>query len=335
MDKKKWFHRPKKKHAMPGERERRKKLLHLLAGIVAVAAVLFLSVTAWRHYQTSRAEQFQNRLDAVQNGASGSFEQISPDTPLYVLVIGRDGNTPQQVNFVGLAAVNKEKKHIDFIMLPDNTKIEGRKEKGIQELQDVYTEGGRTLVQAVVEDMFHIPVPFYVEFSEDTFVKMIDMSGGLPMYVEENMYHADETGATDINLFQGYQTLTGQEAAGYMRYIDEDGYLSRTQRQERLVKLFYADRQQRFGISNMLFLYRFWNNVDSNISAKDIAALAFSFRHVPAEDIHFYILPGENTNDGATGGKTQWSYDPVEGQKIIGATNNAIAPAPEPPSNTP
>ena len=127
MDKKKWFHRPKKKHAMPGERERRKKLLHLLAGIVAVAAVLFLSVTAWRHYQTSRAEQFQNRLDAVQNGASGSFEQISPDTPLYVLVIGRDGNTPQQVNFVGLAAVNKEKKHIDFIMLPDNTKIEGRK----------------------------------------------------------------------------------------------------------------------------------------------------------------------------------------------------------------
>lgn len=183
--------------------------------------------------------------------------------------------------------------------------------------------------------MFHIPVPFYVEFSEDTFVKMIDMSGGLPMYVEENMYHADETGATDINLFQGYQTLTGQEAAGYMRYIDEDGYLSRTQRQERLVKLFYADRQQRFGISNMLFLYRFWNNVDSNISAKDIAALAFSFRHVPAEDIHFYILPGENTNDGATGGKTLWSYDPVEGQKIIGATNNAIAPAPEPPSNTP
>ena len=77
MDKKKWFHRPKKKHAMPGERERRKKLLHLLAGIVAVAAVLFLSVTAWRHYQTSRAEQFQNRLDAVQNGASGSFVRLS------------------------------------------------------------------------------------------------------------------------------------------------------------------------------------------------------------------------------------------------------------------
>ena len=37
MDKKKWFHRPKKKHTMPGERERRRKLLHLPRR-VAVAA---------------------------------------------------------------------------------------------------------------------------------------------------------------------------------------------------------------------------------------------------------------------------------------------------------
>lgn len=335
MDKRNLFKRPKKKPSLPGEKERRRALLRLLAGVVVAVAIAFLVVTAWRHYQSSRAEQFQNRLDAVQNGASDSFEQMSPDTPLYVLVIGRDGNTPEQVNFIGLAAVNKEKKHIDLIMLPDNTKIEGRKEKGVQELQDVYTEGGRTLVQAVVEDMFHIPVPFYVEFTTDAFVKMIDMSGGLPMYVEENMYHADENGTTDINLFKGYQTLNGQEAAGYMRYIDEDGYLSRTQRQERLVKLFYEERQQQFGLMNMLFLYRFWNHVESNISAKDIASLAFAFRNVPVEDIHFFILPGENTNDGATGGKTLWTYDPIEGQKIIGATNNAIASAPEPPSNTP
>ena len=43
------------------------------------------------------------------------------------------GGHPQQANFVGVAAINKAKKHIDIIMLPDDTKIEGRKEKGIQE----------------------------------------------------------------------------------------------------------------------------------------------------------------------------------------------------------
>lgn len=72
--------------------------------------------------------------------SSNDFVQTSADKPLYVLLIGTDGENPQQANFVGVAAINKDKKHIDIIMLPDDTKIEGRKEKGIQELQDVYTE---------------------------------------------------------------------------------------------------------------------------------------------------------------------------------------------------
>ena len=289
-------------------------------GILILAVLIISGIGfAWKQHQQSQAQR--------QSGQQ--FVQTSPDRPLYVLVVGTDGNTPEQANFIGLAAVNTDKKHIDFIMMPDNTKIEGRRGKGVQELQDVYSEGGLPLLQAVVEDMFHIPIPFYAIFSADTFVRLVDMNGGLPLYVEQNMYHADGDGTTDINLFQGYQNLTGQEALGYMRYIDSDGYLFRTQRQERLVKLFYDARQHRFGLSNMLFMYRFWNQVDSNIPAKDMASLAFAFRNVPASDIQFYILPGENTIDAETKGKTLWNYDPVEGQKIIGTTNNAIAPAPQ------
>ena len=135
----------------------------------------------------------------------------------------------------------------------------------------------------------------------------------------------------DINLFQGYQTLTGKEAAGYMRYIDADGYLSRTQRQERFIKNFYEDRQDCFGVTNAFFMYRAWHNVDSNISAKDMAQLAFDFRGVTADNIDFYILPGEMAMSGKNGDtKYYWTYDPVEVQKVIGRTNNAISTAPEP-----
>ena len=83
-------------------------------------------------------------------------------------------------------------------MLPDDTKIEGRKEKGIQELQDVYSEGGMSLVRAVVEDIFHIPIPYYATFTADSFSKMVDLSGGVPIYVEKNMYHGDEATRTAI-----------------------------------------------------------------------------------------------------------------------------------------
>lgn len=52
------------------------------------------------------------------------------------------------------------------------------------------------------------------------------------------MYHEHADGTVDFNLGQGYQHLTGAEASGYMRYLDGDGEISRTQRQERFVKAF-------------------------------------------------------------------------------------------------
>lgn len=312
---------------------RRQKLRRFLLIVAALVFICLLSIAGWKHFQDARQSQLQGKIDAVQNGSAASFTQSSPDIPLYVLVVGVDNDMPQHANFIGVAAVNREKKQVDFIMLPDNTKITGRKEKGIQELQDVYSEGGMPLLRAVVEDIFHIPIPFYAEFTEDTFSKMIDMGGGFPMYVEKNMYHADAAGETDINLFKGYQVLNGHEAAGYMRYIDSDGYLSRTQRQERFVKEFYADRENHFGISNAIFMYRFWNQVESNISNKDMAFLTLDFRNVPVSAIHFYILPGEMTVDKETSYKELWTYDPVEVQKIIGTTNNAIAAAPSAPAS--
>lgn len=269
----------------------------------------------------------------TNNAASpnATFGQINPDVPVYVLLVGIDKNTPEQANFVGLAAINETKKTVDFIMLPDNTKIEGRKEKGIQDLQSVYSEGGMPLLQAVVEDVVHLPIPYYAVFTEDTFSDLIDMSGGLPMYVEENMYHADAKGKTDINIIQGYQRLTGHEAAGYMRYIDENGYIPRTLRQERLVRQFYEDRQHHFGLDNAILLYRFWHQIDSNIPAKDMASLAYSFRNVPVSNFHFYILPGEIAKDTESQdyySTLYWTYDPVEVQKIIGTTNNSVTAAP-------
>ena len=160
---------------------------------------------------------------------------------------------------------------------------------------------------------------------------MIDMNGGVPLYVEKNMYHGDAAGETDINIFQGYQTLDGKDATGYMRYLDSNGYVSRTQRQERFIKNFYEDRQKDFGLSNAFFMYRLWHNVDSNIPAKDMAELAFDFRSVTADNINFYILPGEMAPGGkSSDNKYYWTYDPVEVQKVIGRTNNAISAAPKP-----
>lgn len=301
--------------------ERRHRFLLRLGLLIIVVLACIAAYLAFNHLRPA-----VNNSNTTTAG-SQDFTQQSADIPLYVLVIGIDDGEMPQANFVGLAAVNKDKKTIDFIMLPDNTKIEGRKEKGAQALQDIYREGGLTLTRAVIEDIFKIPVPYYISFTKDSFSHMIDMNDGMPLYVEKPMYH-EENGVTDIDLEQGYQLLTGEEAVGYMRFIDKDGFLPRAQRQERFVKAFYKEMEQHFGITNAVNVYRLWNHVDSNIAAKDMARLAWTFRNVPVEDIHFYMLPGEVAKSGETHtatADTLWNYDPVEVQKIIGTSNNAIA----------
>lgn len=306
-------------------------LLYRILAVVIVVAIVVAIRAAWLHYQAAANPPVVSNDSSEPNG----FIQTDPDKPLYILLVGTDSGHPEQANFVGIAAVNQIKQHIDVIMLPDDTKIEGRKEKGLQELQDVYSEGGLTLTKAVVEDIVHVPIPYYIAFTEDSFADMVNMSGGVPLYVEKDMVHQDaDTGETDINLFQGYQDLNGQEALGYMRYLDSDGYVARSQRQERLIKNFYADRQQRFGIFNALFMYRLWQHVDSNIPAKAMFDLAWNFRNVTVDNLDFYILPGEMAPSGkADDPKQYWTFDPVEVQKVIGRTSNAITSAPAPSDN--
>lgn len=319
--------RPKKTRRRPRRPKkslRRKRIVLFFLAALAIISVLILGVRAmFNLYDTSSNAQMQSRVDEVQSGPADEFKQFSPDVPLYVLLVGVDDKDPQESNFVALAAINKEKQHVDFIMLPDNTKIEGRKEKGSQELSEIYNEGGLKLTQAVVEDIFHIPVPFYAVFTEDNFKDIINETGGLSIYVEKDMYKEDENGKTDINLLQGYQTLNGDKSLEYVRYIDQDGQLARSQRQERFVKLFYAAMQQEhFGIVNMYRTYRLWKHVLSNVPARDMAKLSYSFKDIPVTSISFYILPGELIESK---GKEYWNFDPVEVQKIIGNTNNALA----------
>lgn len=308
-------------------KKRRRRLI--IGAVVVVIMALIFAMLAYNHYNQKKAAEAQSQIDGVPTATATDFQQVSPDVPLYVLCVGIDDKTDDKAIFVGVAAINKDKNHIDFIMLPDNTKIEGRKEKGTQTLQSVYDEGGLSLVRAVVEDIFHLPIPYYAVYKTDTLAKMVDMAGGVPMYVEKNMYQVNAADTPVVDLYQGYQTMHGDDAVQYMRYVDSDGNISRTLRQERFVKVFYEDREKNhFGLTNMLFMYRFWNNVDSNISAKDMAHLAWSFRGVPVEDIQFYILPGEVGKEKLDEG--YWTFDPVEVQKILGTTNNAIATAPDP-----
>lgn len=252
-------------------------------------------------------------------GLTIPLEQKSLDKPIYVLVIGRDSSNPAQGDATFLMSINKQQKNIDIIGIPSNTKIDSRDKKSTAMLNTIYSTGGIELTKAVVEDIFHIPIPYYVVIDEAAFKKSIDVMGVPDMYVEKEMVHIDSTTNTaDVNLARGFQTLDADKAYQYVRFVDEDtNAFSRTQRQERLIKEMISMQENKFALTRMWEAWRLWSSFDSNISTTDILRLVMDMGSLPSSQIHYYILPGTKET---IGGQIYWNYDPTEAQQLVGIT---------------
>ena len=127
---------------------------------------------------------------------------------------------------------------MDVIGIPSNSKIDNRDQTDATMLNSIYEKGGIELTKAVIEDMFHISIPYYVVVNQTAFKKTNDVLGNQQIYVEQPMEHIDAEGNIDIDLRRGYQTLDSNNALAYLRYSDpKHDTFTRVQRQEKIPKI--------------------------------------------------------------------------------------------------
>lgn len=254
-----------------------------------------------------------------------SVEQKALDKPVYVLIVGKDKNNPSQADSLFLMSINMNTSTMDIIGIPSNSKIESRDQKSVSMLNQMYADGGIELTKAVVEDVFHISIPYYVVVDETAFRKTSDVLGDQQFYVEKNMEHVDaETGNKDIDLRRGYQNLDSDKALAYLRYADEhNDNFSRVQRQERFLKLWVEREQDRFFLTKAWHIWRLWSHYESNISTWDAIKLMRSISQTEKDHIHFYILPGEKEKIDNI---VYWHVNPTEAQRLVGITMGTLSP---------
>ncbi len=312
-------------------KKRRKKKSNVRWGRLLLVLLVFLALVGVIVWGTSIAisyVQFMNsrststivtnrELASTEKTSTStvSVEQKALDKPIYILLIGKGRDN--QADSLFLMSVNLDQHTMDIIGIPSNSKIESRDQKSVDMLNTMYSQGGIDLTKAVVEDMFHISIPYYVVVDESAFIKTNDVWGNKDFYVEENMQHTDaNTGIEDINLRRGYQTLDSEQALGYLRYSEPNfDTLSRVQHQERYLKLMVNDQRDSFFITNAWRIWRIWNHYESNISTFDAMKLLFKINRMDSENIHFYILLGEKET---INNKVYWNVNPTEAQHLVG-----------------
>ena len=203
-------------------------------------------------------------------------DNLVEEDSINVLILGLDREAYLN-DTIGVVSISKEKKSVRLIMFPRDTYIGYSEEviRGIKKIghaslpgeykiNNVYNignhlktvsdaqynkgkfkENGFDFLAQVIYEKFDIIVDDYVRINTYGFIRLVDMFGGVKVYVPVRMLYDDPLQNLHINLSKGTQVLNGTQAEGFVRFRESNEgvgnkvYADRTANQVAFLKAFY------------------------------------------------------------------------------------------------
>lgn len=208
-------------------------LLLIIVGLVygGYLASKMADVTNEAHQQLERGEKSEKRVRPVYPGKDNF-------SVLFIGVDQRPGEKRSRSDVLLLATFNKDEPSIKMVSIPRDSLVEipGR---GQDKINHAHAFGGVDLAVETVEELFDVPVDYYVKLNFEAFVEIIDALGGVTVDVPFTFSEQDSSDKKDaITIYEGIQTLDGEEALAYVRMRKHDplGDIGRGQRQQQVVR---------------------------------------------------------------------------------------------------
>ncbi len=74
------------------------------------------------------------------------------------------------------------------------------------------------MTKETLERTLGIKIDNYIMVNDGAVKKIVDAIGGIPIYVEKNMFYNDYSGNLHVSLSKGLNVLDGNNAVGYLRF---------------------------------------------------------------------------------------------------------------------
>ena len=229
---------------------------------------------------------------AVDKGQA--FETDRRDGVYTLLLVGNDDGTGN-TDTIMLGKLDTVRHTADFVSIPRDTLI--NVDSPVRKINSVYwgsRNNGGDGISALSEHIRKLSgiVPdCYAVIDLDVFVEAVDQIGGIWFDVPERMYY--EEGPV-IDLQPGYQLLSGEECMWLCRYRSSyiNGDIDRIAVQHEFLKA-AADQFLSLGsipnVSKLSALLA--ENMDTNMSAANMAWFARQLLMCDSEDINFHTAP--------------------------------------------
>ena len=221
------------------------KLVLFLKIFAILATSALICITTYFVYLTKQAEMAANSAyEDMNRNSSKRNEVVNAATDnVSVLFIGVDdsekrgqGADTSRSDALILATLNNKNKSIKLLSIPRDSYVYiphvGHKDK----ITHAHAFGGTNASVETIEELFDIPVDYYVRLNFNAFIDVIDALGGVEVEVPYDMVEKDENDFPTVQLQQGLQHLDGREALALARTRKADSDLERGKRQQEILK---------------------------------------------------------------------------------------------------
>lgn len=252
---------------------------------------------------------------------------IQGKQPITMLLVGKDdtGRAPKTDTLL-IAVYNPSSHRFGVVAVPRDLKARVNTRVGYQTLKinGVYARYGIGELKRALRDLTGLSIRFHAALDLPSLVKIIDLIGGVEVYIDEPMRYRDRAGNLAIDLPAGIVRCDGLKAMEFIRFrSDEKGDFGRMDRQyEFLLNFMKSAVHKNNLLLNLKLLKVLFAYLETNLTFSDIVNLIKHSSNADFNNIDVIRVPGKFVT---LYGSDYIEADPEQTRKIIGRFLYSIA----------
>ena len=306
------------------ERPKRRRLRWGRVFLLLIFLAVLLTTVFW-----GAVWVYTNVIHAPQARTVAADDKISKDAALNkrinVLLLGiDDGDSeaaetePKRTDAMIIASFDPDEHKISLLSLPRDTMLILPGHNSYEKLNAAYAYGGVAMAKQSIANLLRIPIHYYALLNWQGFIEVINLIGGVDLYVDKDMHYEDPYANLKIDIKHGYQHLDGAKSGQYVRFrTDELGDIGRVQRQQKFLK---ALGLQMFSVENIAKIPKIIATakeyVETDMDTVTILKVARTFNILSENKIRSGMLYG-NFYDSPRSGISYWRTTRPEIEKSL------------------
>lgn len=299
------------------QRERRRKrnlkitriFSAMLLCVVLMVALSWVSMKAYEWGSQTYATYMEIYEGYKQRKAlrEASFDPRFNDYT-NVLVVGLDAgkeDSGQQADSIILLSAKHDTGEVRFIIIPRYTMVNIQGRNAPEPLNNSFYYGGIPLMEQTVAKTLDVTIHHYVVIDTVALAEVVDILGGVDIYVDNDLNYDDPEGELYIHIPKGLQHMEGDMAQKYLRFASDDlGSYGRNLRQQKFLQAIHEKLLNPEVMTKLPELVDVYDRrIKSSIEAFDSGHFARLLSNMQGTKPKVIMLPGEMGKDGS------WIYN--------------------------